>query len=941
MYKNDSKHIGKRPLFSLIMPVYNPPEPFFGFAVRSILDQYFTDWELCMVDDASTDASVWPKMQSYATSDRRIKVSRRIRNGHISRATNAAAELASGEYLAFIDQDDELAPRCLEHMARYLAKYPDTDLLYTDDDKINEQGVRYAAQFKQDFDPFQLLSFMALGHIMCVRRVLYEALGGFRAGFEGSQDYDFALRAVEHARHVGHVPSVAYHWRSLPGSTAAGGGEKAYSFNAGLRAVQEALDRRGIPARAIHPEWALASGCGLFGVAFAPGSPVTVIMPVMKDDPPPDPSVLARILAAEHPRASFMLAVDASCSLPELPVGLQLYRIAAATRAALCNTAAQAATTQWIVFLSPTLSPHDGNWLTQLAGWAALPGVGCVGGKIYREDGVVLHAGYLHGLEKEGLPGRVEYGRPDSWGHHFRLVTPNRCSAVSEACLAIDRRTFLAIDGFDADCFPDSLSGADLGYRLAKRNLASVFCPEARFTCTRSTEFSTADEDAERLFKNRHPDLPRAVSPHFAYGTEFAPRAYHLPDMNRPTLKTLMISHGLAPEGAPKTLLELTVGLSDRGSIAPEVWSHADGPLRRVYAKAGIPVSIIPCVAESRILPCTGTDLNIYVRDNLAFLPMDNEDTYNTAINGFARRMINRGIDVVVANTVLAFWAVEAAERAKIPSLWIIRESEPPFLHLEGVPAFLRFRAKRSLATPYRVVFVAEATMRLFSDHIVNNNALVVHNALSPRFIKNWDLFQRGEARSKMGIDDQEIVVLTLGSVFERKGQLDVASACAVLEEQHLKKIRFLIVGDRPGTPYSFKLHQALEALPEERRRHVMLIPETSHPEMFYRAADIFLCCSRIESYPRVILEAMHCALPIITTPIFGIREQVHDGDSALFYDPGDIPDLCRNIVRLSEDPKLRHTLGFGARHALELLPDYDDMLTHYQTLLYEAASQD
>ncbi|MDR1397491.1 MAG: glycosyltransferase [Desulfarculales bacterium] len=928
------------PRISLVMPVYNPPEPFFGIAVRSVLEQDFTNWELCMADDASPDASVWPRLQAYAAADRRIKICRRQHNGHISLATNSAATAASGDFLAFLDQDDALTPHCLSHLVRYLVEYPDTDLLYTDDDKIDQKGLRYAEQFKQDFDPFQLLSFMTMGHILCVRRSLYEKLGGFRAEFVGAQDYDFALRASEVARHVGHVPAIAYHWRSLPGSTALGGGEKAYSFDAGLRAVQEALNRRGVPARAVHPEWARESGCGLFGIEFSPGLPVTVIMPVTADDPLPMPEVLAKIIAADYPQAVFILAVDSAVSLPNMPSPLHIIRLEAASKAALCNAAAQAASTPLLVFLSPTLVPHNGGWLRQMAGWAGLPGVACVGGKIYRSDGMVLHAGYLHGLEEEGLPGRVEFGRQDSWGHHFRLVTPNRCSAVSELCLATGREIFLAATGLDENTFPNALSGADFGYRLAARNMSCVFCPEARFTCLEPEIFMTRDTDAEHAFKRRHLNLPRAVNPHIAYGTGFAFRPYRIPDFAKKTLQVLMVSHGLALEGAPKTLQELTAGLSSLGKIKPQVWSHTDGPLRHVYTEAGISVSVLPC-ASPNAPPGLGSDLDIYVHNNLAFLPMADEEAYDTVLDCFARDMADQRVDVLVANTILAFWAVEAAARADIPCLWMIRESEKPFLHLEGLPPFIRYRAERQFAVPYRTVFVAKATRKIFSDYVQNNNALVIHNALAPGFIEAYGRTRREDTRAELGIGHDETVVLLLGSVFERKGQMDVAEACARLDESLLKKIRFLIVGDRPGTLYSIKLHQALGALSAKRRQRVLLIPEIPRPEVFYRAADIFLCCSRIESFPRVILEAMHCSLPIITTPVFGIREQVREAESALFYKPGDIAGLCRHIALLANDPELRCILGVKAREALKFLPDYDAWLSYYETLLFEAASSD
>src|SRR5262249_1585162 len=160
-------------------------------------------------------------------------------NGHISRATNSAAALATGEWLAFLDQDDLLAPDALAEVALHAAERPDCDVIYTDDDKIGEDGRRYAPQFKPDWSPDLLLAYMYLSHLFVLRRTLFDAVGGLRPGFEGSQDHDLALRATERARHVGHVPLPLYHWRAIAGSTATSGSAKPESFEAGRRAVHE------------------------------------------------------------------------------------------------------------------------------------------------------------------------------------------------------------------------------------------------------------------------------------------------------------------------------------------------------------------------------------------------------------------------------------------------------------------------------------------------------------------------------------------------------------------------------------------------------------------------------------------------------------------------------------------------------------------------------
>ena len=259
--------------FSIIVPVYNPPLDVFRAMIESVLAQSYDRWELVLVDDASPDPRVRPELEAWAKRDARIKVSFRSKNGNISAATNQAADEASGDFFILLDNDDLLHSDALAHLASHIEENPGTDLIYSDDDKIGEDGRHHSEQFKPGWSPELLLAFCYTGHITAVRAGLYRALGGMRVGFEGSQDHDFWLRASEKAEKIGHVPQILYHWRVLPGSTAASGASKPASFEAGRRAVEEAFHRRGIPCSVKQTEWAVRNACSIFE-------------PIMPDDGP-------------------------------------------------------------------------------------------------------------------------------------------------------------------------------------------------------------------------------------------------------------------------------------------------------------------------------------------------------------------------------------------------------------------------------------------------------------------------------------------------------------------------------------------------------------------------------------------------------------------------------------------------------------------------------
>ncbi len=237
--------MARHPKISIVMPVYDPPLDFLDQAIWSVRRQLYPEWELCIADDASKNQAVRDLLARHAAEDSRIKVAYRSENGHISQASNSAAELATGEFVALLDNDDLLPPQALFYIADAILQHPDAGLIYSDEDKIDSAGHRRSPYFKPRWNPDLFLSHNMICHLGVYRRTLAAELGWFRAGYEGAQDYDLALRCVERlaAKDIVHIPRVLYHWRSHAGSTAYAGSEKDYASTAGQRALNDHFAR--------------------------------------------------------------------------------------------------------------------------------------------------------------------------------------------------------------------------------------------------------------------------------------------------------------------------------------------------------------------------------------------------------------------------------------------------------------------------------------------------------------------------------------------------------------------------------------------------------------------------------------------------------------------------------------------------------------------------
>jgi len=921
-------NIEYHPKISIIMPVYNPVFKFLEQAVESVEDQLYDKWEICIVDDCSSNKYVKTYLESLQKRYQNITCIFNSSNQHISNATNVAVSIAKGDFLVFLDQDDLLTEDALAEIVLHINKYPSVDLLYSDDDKIDIDNNRFDPQFKPDWSPEYLLSFMYCGHVKCVRTSLYRSIGGFRQGFEGSQDYDFFLRASEKARDIVHIPRILYHWRVLPGSTAAGGENKSYSFQAGINALKETLTRRGVIGSVYHPDWALKNGNGIYAIDFPDtGKSVSIIIPTKNgfhllkqcidslskttyknyhiyiiDNESDDPQTIDYLNSLKH------------CTILKIknPNGEFSFSY-------INNQAVNLVKEELVLFLNNDIEVINPKWLSQMVGYLQFDGVGAVGAKLIFPDNRVQHAGILHGLT-HGLPITSCRLLPDwQWGYLASMVTSKNFAAVTAACMLTPKKLFLEMKGFNESDFSIAFNDCDYGYRLYLNGYRNVLAPEARLYhhegASRGHRDKPVEESAYIRKYGRWQDP--YYNPNLAEGcSDYRVDAKTVVMHPLPKIRLLMITHSLNLEGAPRSFYELAKSLKKEGSIEPVILSHSDGPLKELYKKEDIKIEIMKGFNLFNLH--TPEQVDIFLNEQMKYIH-------------------SLSIDVVYGNTIEAAWAINCAKLLNLPSVWNIRESEDPFSSYNHNQKIKQLMIT-SLAYPYRVIFVADATKKIYEPLNSQHNFITIYNGFDKELVEEKTRsLQRDDIREELGIYPNELGVLLLGTVCERKGQLDLIRAIEQLDQYSIENIKIYIVGDRKTLKYSQIMHSAIAKLPSNKKKKIVVVNETIDVYKYYLASDIFICSSRVESFPKVIQEAMYFQLAIITTPVFGIVEQVRNNTSALYYSPGDIDQLVLNLQKLISDKTLRETLAKNAKISLKILPTIEEMARSYREVFYEA----
>jgi O-antigen biosynthesis protein len=512
-----------RPLVSILMPTYDADPDFLRAAIESVRSQTYERWELCIVDDGSSTGVATETVALYR-ADQRVRFSARTGNSGIAAASNAAADMAAGAVITLLDHDDVLRPHALFEIVHYLRSHPDCDLVYSDEDKLDPFGRRLAPHLKPDWSPELLESCNYIGHLTAIRADLFARVGGFREGFDGSQDYDLFLRCSESANEVGHIREVLYSWRMHEGSAAGGDTAKPYAYLAAIRCLESRLERCGDEGTVTDGAWK-----GLYHVRrTVTGAPrVAAVIPAHDSVELLRRSVACveregaardvRIVIVDHGNPDAAVSEYLSqcghtvVTSPETSSVSHMFNLGVAA----------AGPVDHVLLLQQKVISGRPGWLDALLQHSQMDEVGAVGARIIFDDGSPPDDGLRVG--GQGVPAQV-INLSDYFGMGLATRT---VAAVSADCLLVKQSLWQQMGGFD-DAYQVALADVDFCMRLARGGYRNVHTPEAEFLASQRSAAATrgAAED-KRLFTTRWGPFPQGCD-RFIGGhiRSFTPIAY-------------------------------------------------------------------------------------------------------------------------------------------------------------------------------------------------------------------------------------------------------------------------------------------------------------------------------------------------------------------------------------------------------------------------------
>ena len=489
-----------KPKISIVMPVWNTDRIWLSAAIESVLNQVYDNWELCISEGGSNEPHVREILDSYALKTDKIKLKYLDHNKGISGNSNEALSLASGDFVGFLDHDDELAPFALYEVISLLNKNGILNFVYSDEDKITDKGIRIDPFFKPDWSPDLFLSCNYLCHFSVIRRDLINEVGGFREGYDGSQDYDLFLRVIESIEEdkIGHITKILYHWRITPSSSAFSCKAKPYANIAAKRALKDAMMRRGVKIDEVVD----GLSPGTYRVNYKINNNdmrISIVVHTQGDVKTLDDCIKSVLMKTNYTNYEIIVIISRTKATdksaieyysqierhPKIRV-LEFSEFSGQLASSKINNyAASKINAEYILFLDENLEVVDSDWLSSMLEHVQRKEVGAVGAKLCYSNKKIEHAGIVIGVD--GLPLYIHRGFPASaHGYFNRLQMVQDFSAISASCMLTKKTLFLEVNGFDEEHLGPGLNAVDYCLKLREKGYLIVYTPYAELKYSKS-----------------------------------------------------------------------------------------------------------------------------------------------------------------------------------------------------------------------------------------------------------------------------------------------------------------------------------------------------------------------------------------------------------------------------------------------------------------------
>lgn len=456
-----------QPLISIIIPVYNVAGEYLAQCIDSILNQTYQNFEICLADDCSTNQDTLDTLKRYEKKDNRVKVCYRLKNGHISLASNSALEMAEGEYVGLVDNDDLLAPTALAEVAAVLNRDRSIDFVYTDEDKLDMDGNRAEPHFKPDFAVDNFLSNNYVCHFSVIRKCIVEKVGGFREGYEGAQDYDLFLRVFNTTRKIHHIPEILYHWRQIPGSTALSGDNKNYAADAGVRALKDYFSNKKQEALV------KIQASTIYCVSYSHVEEEMTDIVIESDDINKIKNTIESwLIKMEYQRYRFVIISEEATLMEQLAEYKKVIDIQQVKGIAEFNQYVYNSKSGYFLFWDADNTICDPEWLKVMISYVSNAKIGAVGSNVLHEDTGEFASGYVVVSKDKAIPVRKGYIA-------IGYSPVNRC-LVGKTAYIVSRQHFADVGGFDEKLSPE-VRHFDLQLKLHNMLKRNIVVPQIHY----------------------------------------------------------------------------------------------------------------------------------------------------------------------------------------------------------------------------------------------------------------------------------------------------------------------------------------------------------------------------------------------------------------------------------------------------------------------------